>query len=144
MHGNESLLEDVLRDRMGFTGFVVGDWNGHGLIPGCVSTDCPESFNAGVDMFMAPDSWRELYHNTLAQVRSGEISMERLDQAVRRILRVKIEAGLFEQVAPSERPLANSDTVLAAPEHRAIARQAVRESLVLLKTLIRHCRSIHH
>ncbi|MFT6541580.1 MAG: beta-glucosidase [Maricaulis maris] len=135
MHGNESLLEDVLRDRMGFTGFVVGDWNGHGLIPGCVSTDCPESFNAGVDMFMAPDSWRELYHNTLAQVRSGEISMERLDLAVRRILRVKIEAGLFEQVAPSERPLANSDIVLAAPEHRAIARQAVRESLVLLKNV---------
>lgn len=133
MHGNESLLEGVLRDRMGFTGFVVGDWNGHGLIPGCVSTDCPESFNAGVDMFMAPDSWRELYHNTLAQVQSGEISMERLDQAVRRILRVKIQAGLFEQVAPSERPLANSNSVLAAPEHRAIARQAVRESLVLLK-----------
>ncbi|WP_412546774.1 glycoside hydrolase family 3 N-terminal domain-containing protein [Maricaulis sp. MIT060901] len=133
MHGNQSLLNDILKDRMGFNGFVVGDWNGHGLVAGCSATDCPESFNAGVDMYMAPDSWRELYHSTLEHVRAGRISMERLDDAVRRILRVKIQSGLFEQVAPSQRPLANDDSVLAADEHRAIARQAVRESLVLLK-----------
>ena len=133
MHGNQSLLEDVLKDRMGFNGFVIGDWNGHGLIDGCTATDCPESFNAGVDMFMAPDSWQELYYSTLEHVQAGRISMDRLDDAVRRILRVKIQSGLFEQVAPSERPLANDSTVLAADEHRAIARQAVRESLVLLK-----------
>ncbi len=133
MHGNHSLLEDVLKDRMGFNGFVVGDWNGHGLIEGCTSTDCPESFNAGVDMFMAPDSWRELYYSTLEHVQSGRISMERLDDAVRRILRVKIQSGIFEQVMPSERPLAHDMELLAAPEHRAVARQAVRESLVLLK-----------
>ncbi len=133
MHGNHSLVDDVLRDRMGFTGFVVGDWNGHGLVRGCTATDCPESFNAGVDMYMAPGSWQELYYNTLEHVRAGRISMERLDEAVRRILRVKIQSGLFEQVAPSERPYANDRSVLGAPEHRAIARQAVRESLVLLK-----------
>jgi len=133
MHGNHSLLNDVLKDRMGFTGFVVGDWNGHGLVAGCTATDCPESFNAGVDMYMAPDSWRELYDSTLEHVRAGRISMDRLDDAVRRILRVKIQSGLFEQVAPSQRPLANDTSVLAADEHRAVARQAVRESLVLLK-----------
>jgi beta-glucosidase len=133
MHGNQSLVTDVLRDRMGFNGFVVGDWNGHGLVTGCTATDCPESFNAGVDMYMAPGSWQELYYNTLDHVRAGRISMVRLDEAVRRILRVKIQSGLFEQVAPSQRPLANDMGVLAAPEHRAVARQAVRESLVLLK-----------
>ena len=133
MHGNHSLLDDVLKDRMGFNGFVIGDWNGHGLIDGCTATDCPESFNAGVDMFMAPDSWQELYYSTLEHVQAGRISMERLDDAVRRILRVKIQSGVFEQVAPSQRPLANDTSVLAAEEHRAVARQAVRESLVLLK-----------
>lgn len=133
MHGNQSLVTDVLKDRMGFNGFVVGDWNGHGLVRGCTATDCPESFNAGVDMYMAPGSWRELYESTLGHVQAGRISMERLDDAVRRILRVKIQSGLFEQVAPSQRPLANNMDILAAPEHRAVARQAVRESLVLLK-----------
>ncbi|RKQ96491.1 glycoside hydrolase family 3 protein [Maricaulis maris] len=133
MHGNEALLTDILKERFGFQGFVVGDWNGHGLIPGCTSTDCPQAFNAGLDMYMAPDSWRELYHSTLAHVRSGEISQERLDDAVRRILRVKINSGIFEISQPSDRPLAGNADVLAAPEHRAVARQAVRESLVLLK-----------
>lgn len=133
MHGNQSLVNDVLKDRMGFTGFVVGDWNGHGLVRGCTATDCPESFNAGVDMYMAPGSWRELYYSTLGHVRAGRISEERLDDAVRRILRVKIQSGLFEQVAPSQRPLANDTDMLGSAEHRAIARQAVRESLVLLK-----------
>ena len=133
MHGNEALLTDVLKDRFGFQGFIVGDWNGHGLIPGCTSTDCPEAFNAGLDMYMAPDSWRELYHSTLGHVRSGVISEARLDDAVRRILRVKINSGIFEMPQPSDRPLAGNADILAAPEHRAIARQAVRESLVLLK-----------
>ncbi|WP_291845132.1 glycoside hydrolase family 3 protein [Maricaulis sp.] len=133
MHGNEALLTGVLKDRFGFQGFIVGDWNGHGLILGCTSTDCPDAFNAGLDMYMAPDSWRELYHSTLAHVRSGVISEERLDDAVRRILRVKINSGIFEVQQPSDRPLAGNADILAAPEHRAIARQAVRESLVLLK-----------
>ena len=84
-------------------------------------------------MFMAPDSWRELYANTLAQVRSGQIPQARLDEAVRRILRVKIRAGLFEEVRPSQRPFAGRYELLGAPAHREVARQAVRKSLVLLK-----------
>ena len=132
-HGNRALLTDVLVDQMGFDGFVVGDWNGHAQVPGCTQTSCAQAFNAGVDMFMAPNSWRGLYESTLAQVRSGEISMARLDQAVARILRVKLRAGLFEAGAPSSRQYAGQWDLLGAPEHRAIARQAVRESLVLLK-----------
>jgi beta-glucosidase len=133
MHGNRSLLTGAIRDQMHFDGLVVGDWNGHGQVPGCTATSCAASFNAGLDMFMAPDSWRELYANTLAQARSGEIPMARLDEAVRRILRVKIRAGLFEEVRPSQRPFAGRFELLGAPAHRAVARQAVRESLVLLK-----------
>ena len=70
MHGNKSLLTDVLKGRMGFDGFVVGDWNGHGQVPGCSNENCAATFNAGLDMAMAPDSWKGLYENTLAQARS--------------------------------------------------------------------------
>jgi beta-glucosidase len=131
--GDRNLLTGVIREQMGFDGLVVGDWNAHGQVPGCTNVSCPQAINAGLDMFMAPDSWRELYANTIAQVRSGEISSARLDEAVRRILRVKIRAGLFERPRPSARPFAGRFELLGAPAHRAVARQAVRESLVLLK-----------
>jgi beta-glucosidase len=133
MHGNRGLLTEVLKVQMGFDGFVVGDWNGHADVAGCSSESCPEAFNAGVDMFMVPEDWKALRKNTIKQVESGVISMERLDHAVRRILRVKMRAGLFDQGKPSSRPLAGKTEFLGSPEHRAIARQAVRESLVLLK-----------
>ena len=133
MHGSEYMLTDVLKNQMGFTGFVIGDWNGHGQIPGCTNTDCPASLNAGVDMYMAPDSWKGIYESTLAAVKSGEISEERLDDAVRRILRVKIQAGVFEKPKPSERAGAGDDSLVGSDAHRAVARKAVRQSLVLLK-----------
>lgn len=133
MHGHKTLMTNVLKGRMNFNGFIVGDWNGHALIPGCTATDCPESLLAGLDMYMAPDSWRGLWESTLLHVKSGKIPMERLDDAVRRILRVKVASGVFEKVRPSARQYAGDLSVLASDEHRAIARQAVRESLVLLK-----------
>ena len=133
MHGQKELLTDVLKDRMNFKGFVVGDWNGHALIPGCTATDCPESLNAGLDMYMAPDSWQGLYYSTLEHAKSGRIPAERLDDAVRRILRVKLTSGVFDKPKPSERPYAGDEALLGSVEHRAVARQAVRESLVLLK-----------
>ncbi|WP_430390899.1 glycoside hydrolase family 3 N-terminal domain-containing protein [Dyella sp. 20L07] len=134
MHAHKGLLTDVLKGRFDFQGIVVGDWNAHGQVPGCTNQDCPASFNAGLDMLMAPDSWRGLYEHTLAEVRSGVIPMSRVDDAVARILRVKIRAGLFEEGAPSTLPLAaRSAEVIGSPGHRAIARRAVRESLVLLK-----------
>jgi beta-glucosidase len=129
MHGNKSLLTDVLKGRMGFQGFVVGDWNGHGQIPGCTPTDCAATFNAGLDMAMAPDSWKGLYESTLRYAKDGTIPMSRIDDAVRRILRVKAKLGLFEPA----RPLEGKQGVLGAPAHRAVAREAVAKSLVLLK-----------
>jgi len=133
LHGDKELLTDVLKGQLGFNGFVVGDWNGHGQVPGCTNTDCPQSFNAGVDMFMAPDSWKGLYESTLKHVKDGTITMDRLDDAVRRILRVKIASGIFTKPAPSQRKNAGDENLLGLPKNKAIARQAVRESMVLLK-----------
>ena len=133
MHGNSSLLTGVLKQRWGFDGLVVGDWDGHAKVPGCSPTDCPASIAAGLDLYMGPASWKGLYTSTLAAARSGTLPMARLDDAVRRILRVKLRAGLFEAGKPSARPYAGRYELLGAPEHRAVARQAVRESLVLLK-----------
>ena len=131
--GNKSLITDVLKKRMNFDGFTVGDWNAHGQVEGCTNDNCPQALNAGLDMYMAPDSWKGLYENTLKQVKDGTVPMERLDDAVTRILRVKFRAGIFEAGPPSKRPLAGNFKLLSSPEQRAVARQAVRESLVLLK-----------
>ena len=133
MHGNKPYLTDALKGRMQFGGFVVGDWNGHGQVKGCANTDCPATINAGLDMAMASDSWKGFYETTLAAVKAGTISQARLDDAVRRILRVKFRLGLFEAGKPSTRAVGGQFALLGAPEHRAVARQAVRESLVLLK-----------
>jgi beta-glucosidase len=133
MHGHRGLLTDVLKGRMGFDGFVVGDWNGHADVPGCSNSSCPTAFNAGIDMFMAPEDWRPLLKNTIKQASTGVIPIDRLDDAVRRILRVKMRTGLFDKGKPSSRPLAGRTDLLGSADHRAVARRAVRESLVLLK-----------
>jgi beta-glucosidase len=129
VHGNEYLLTEVLKNQMGFDGFVVGDWNGHGQIPGCSNGSCPESLIAGVDMYMVPENWKDLYRNTLRQAENGDIPIERLDDAVRRILIVKERLGLFEGKKPSNSPFSE----VGLQHNRDISRQAVRESLVLLK-----------
>lgn len=128
MHGNQSLLTGVLKGRMGFQGFVVGDWNAHGQLPGCTVNDCAATINAGLDMVMAPDSWKGMYTSTIAHVHDGSIPMSRIDDAVRRILRVKFAMGLFDPARPVE-----GQNVLGSADHRAVARQAVNESMVLLK-----------
>lgn len=128
-HGNKGLLTDALKNKMGFEGFVVGDWNGHGQVAGCSVTDCAQSINAGLDMFMAPDSWKGLYETTVKQAKDGTISQARLDDAVRRILRVKYKLGLF----PEGHVDRSTVKALGTPEHLAVAREAVAKSLVLLK-----------
>ncbi len=134
MTGNTSLLTDVLKERMGFDGFTIGDWNAHGQVTGCTNEDCAPAINAGLDMFMySGPGWKQLYANTLREAKDGTIPAARLDDAVRRILRVKVIAGTFDAGRPSSRPTAGKFELLGAPEHRAVARQAVRESLVLLK-----------
>ena len=129
LHGNKYLLNDILKNQMEFDGFIVGDWNGHGQIPGCEDSNCPEAFNAGVDIYMVPSDWEALYWNTLNQVKSGVISETRLDDAVTRILSVKKYLGLFD----NRKPHSFKENHLGSNNHRNLARQAVRESLVLLK-----------
>ncbi|MEG3164262.1 exo 1,3/1,4-beta-D-glucan glucohydrolase [Sphingomonas sp. PB2P19] len=133
MHANKSLLTDVLKGRMEFNGFVVGDWNAHGQIAGCTNESCAAAINAGLDMFMMSGDWKKLYANTLMQAKSGEILPARLDDAVRRILRAKLLAHTFETGRPSSRAVAGKFGLIGSPDAHAIGRQAVRESLVLLK-----------
>lgn len=134
VHGHKYLLTDVLKDQMGFDGFVVGDWVGHGQVKGCTNESCPQSINAGLDMFMVPTmAWKPLLANTIAQVKDGTIALSRVDDAVTRILRVKMRFGLFSQPSPANRTHAGNSQLLGHQDHRNIARKAVQQSLVLLK-----------
>lgn len=134
IHGSKYLITNVLKERMGFDGLVVGDWNGHGQIKGCSNEDCPEAVIAGLDILMVPTkAWKPLLENTINQVELGIIPLERIDDAVSRILRVKLRAGLFDKASPANRVLAGSVDRFGSENHRQVARQAVRESLVLLK-----------
>ncbi|RJG23948.1 glycoside hydrolase family 3 protein [Massilia cavernae] len=129
LHGSQALLTGVLKTKMGFDGFVVSDWNGIGQVPGCSNASCPQAINAGIDMVMVPDDWKAFIANTIRQVEQGQIPMARIDDAVTRIVRVKLRAGLFDKT-PSQNSYAGKADAL---QERALARQAVRESLVLLK-----------
>ena len=128
-HGNEYLLNNILKSQMEFDGFIVGDWNGHGQIPGCKDSDCPQALIAGVDIFMVPTEWESLYWNTLEQVKSGEIPIESLNEAVYRILSAKKYLGLFDGRKPHE----YNKNHIRDKSHVELARTSVRESIVLLK-----------
>nr|MCU0882669.1 glycoside hydrolase family 3 C-terminal domain-containing protein [Hyphomonadaceae bacterium] len=128
-HGNSTLLIDVLKGKMGFAGLVVGDWNGHGQIPGCSAAACPAAINAGLDMFMAPDSWKDVFESTLAAAMRGAIPAARLDDAVRRVLRVKFKLGLMGPVIVNRGDVSQ----VGSSANLDLAREAVAKSLVLLK-----------
>ena len=131
MHGNRHLVGDVLKGRLGFNGLVVSDWNGIEQVLGCTKSHCPQAINAGIDLAMVPEEWKAFIAATVEDVRAGRIPMSRIDDAVSRIIRVKLRAGLFNaSPATGPRP---SPRVLHSPEVRQLAREAVRKSLVLLK-----------
>jgi beta-glucosidase len=131
MHGNAHLVGDVLKRRLGFDGLVVSDWNGIEQVPGCTKWHCPRAINAGIDLAMVPDDWKKFITATIGDVRAGRIPMSRIDDAVSRIVRVKLESGLFD-ASPARGPHPGAE-VLHSPAVRALAREAVRKSLVLLK-----------
>ena len=132
MHGNRPLLTGLLKEKLGFDGVVVTDWNGIGQLPGCTASSCAAAINAGIDMVMVPQEWKAFIAHTVAQVKAGQIPRARIDDAVRRILRVKLRAGLFDR-RPSQAAQAGELAALRDAETRALARRAVRQSLVLLK-----------
>ena len=129
VHGSRYMLTDILKDKMGFDGFVVTDWNGHAEVPGCRNDSCAQAINAGIDMVMVPNDWKAFISNTIKDVEAGRIPMARIDDAVSRIVRVKLRAGVFDK-RPSQSAWAGKDDALLAKE---LGRRAVRESLVLLK-----------
>lgn len=133
MHAHEALNNDLLKDELGFSGFVVSDWQAIEEIDGETNRErVVKSINAGLDMAMEPEFWREYIRDLTAAVEAGEVSMQRIDDAVKRILKQKKVLGLFERPLPDDRMAADGQ-VLGHADHRAIARQAVRESQVLLK-----------
>jgi len=129
MHGNHYLLTEVLKQELGFDGFVVSDWAGIDHLPGDYESDVKQAINAGIDMVMVPDKY-ETFINTLdTLVDQGHVSLERINDAVSRILRIKFRLGLFES-AFTDRSFTST---IGSSAHRTIARQCVRQSLVLLK-----------
>lgn len=130
MHGQKYLVTDVLKGELGFTGFVVSDWGGIDQInPDDYDASVVTSIDAGIDMNMVPYNYERFIETLTAAVESGDVSQERIDDAVRRILRVKFEMGLFEH------PYSDPDLLelVGSEEHRAVAREAVSKSLVLLQ-----------
>jgi beta-glucosidase len=131
-HGHRYLLTDVLKGRLGFDGFVISDWDGVDQLSEDGREAVARAVNAGVDMIMVSVEWHRVLNELIDVIRAGLVPMARVDDAVRRILTVKARYGLFTRPRPSERPEAQQ-TWIGAPEHRALAREAVRKSLVLLK-----------
>ncbi|MBX6357433.1 MAG: glycoside hydrolase family 3 protein [Micromonosporaceae bacterium] len=137
MHANRELITDVLKHQLGFDGFVISDWEGIHQIPdptdptngGLTPYKVRTGVNAGIDMFMEPNTAKQFEDLLLAEVEAGRVSRARIDDAVRRILRVKFQLGLFEH------PFASPNKVdqVGSAAHRALARQAAAESQVLLK-----------
>ena len=129
MHAQRYLLTDVLKGELGFSGFIISDWAAIDQIPGDYNSDVRTAINAGVDMVMVPYDYKRFISTLRTEVQAGAIGQARIDDAVRRILIKKFELGLFEQ------PFADRANIAAigSQAHRDIARQAVRESLVLLK-----------
>jgi beta-glucosidase len=135
MHGNKYLLTDVLKGELGFQGFLVSDWAAIDQISPDYKHDVEQSINAGLDMIMIPNgpdksnNYVEFINDLKSLVADGKVPQARIDDAVRRILRIKIQLGIFESTATDPALTA----AIGSPDHRAVARECVRESLVLLK-----------
>ncbi|MDB6017169.1 MAG: glycoside hydrolase, family 3 domain protein [Pedosphaera sp.] len=135
MHGYKQLLTGTLKGELGFRGFLVSDWAAIDQIAPDYKFDVEQAINAGIDMVMIPygpgksNNFVEFIQDLKALVAEGKVSQPRIDDAVSRILRVKLEMGIFEDEATN----AKLTAAIGSPEHREVARECVRESLVLLK-----------
>ncbi len=130
-HENRYLITDVLKGELGFKGFTVSDWEAiHQIDAPGLHGQVVKAVNAGIDMLMEPDHWLDCHAELVKSVKSGEIPLSRIDDAVTRILTVKLEIGLLKEPLGTS---ADTATPLGSPEVRAVARKAVQESLVLLK-----------
>jgi len=130
--GNKHLLTDLLKGELGFEGFLISDYNAIDQIDKDYKKDVEISINAGMDMVMVPDHYQQYIDDLKQLVTEGRVPMARIDDAVTRILRVKFAMGLMD---PKRSPLADRSLAktFGSPEHRQVAREAVRQSVVLLK-----------
>ena len=130
--GSKRLLTEILKVGMGFDGFLISDYNAIDQLPGDYKSQIAQSANAGMDMFMVPDKYRELHGLLLALAKEGGVPMSRIDDAVVRILRVKLAMGLMDPRHPklADRRL---EPLFGSADHRAVARECVQQSLVILK-----------
>ncbi len=131
-HGSSYLLKDVLKNELGFKGFIISDWDGIDYLSDDYSNAVEKSVNAGIDMFMVSEKWRDFIYHLRQHVQNGRVPMERIDDAVRRILYAKVKYELFEKPSPKKRKWSNHKS-FGSKAHREVAREAVRKSLVLLK-----------
>ncbi len=129
MHAHKDLIDGVLKGSMDFDGFVISDWEGIHQIPGDWPTQVRTGVNAGIDMMMEPNQYQSFETTLIAEVQAGRVSMNRINDAVRRILTKKFELGLFEHPYTDRRNL----SAIGSPAHHALAREAVAKSQVLLK-----------
>ena len=132
-HEHRYLLTDVLKDELGFKGFIVSDWDGIDCLAEDFFKAVELGLNSGMDMFMVTEKWEEFINHTKALVHAGRVPRARIEDAVRRILRVKFEFGLFDKPRPAERKLSKQTEIFGSKAHREVAREAVRKSLVMLK-----------
>lgn len=131
LHGNQTLLTGVLKQRLGFKGFVISDWDGIQQLPGSFDVQVASAINAGVDMAMVPKDYRAFIRVLSDAVNKGVVPQQRIDDAVRRILRAKFAMGLFEHPRAQRSLLAE----FGSAQHRAVAREAVAKSATLLKNV---------
>ncbi|MFA5834071.1 MAG: glycoside hydrolase family 3 N-terminal domain-containing protein [Bacteroidota bacterium] len=129
MHGHKYLITDVLKTELGFKGFVVSDWAAIDQLAGDYPTDIEIAINAGIDMVMVPYNYVTFIAELKKLVTAGKVPMIRINDAVRRIVRVKLQMGLFEKPY-TDRTFTSQ---IGSDEHRLVARECVRQSLVLLK-----------
>ncbi len=129
MHQHRELIQDLLKERMGFEGFVVSDWEAIHELTGSLDERVALAINAGVDMIMEPTNYQQLAFALQRQVATGAISQARLNEAVLRILRVKFRAALFESTEARRENVA----LIRSESHLELAREAARRSVVLLK-----------
>ncbi|MEU8760076.1 glycoside hydrolase family 3 N-terminal domain-containing protein [Streptomyces sp. NPDC048659] len=129
MHASAELINGVLKQRMGFKGFVISDWQAIDQIPGDYASDVRTSVNAGLDMIMVPTAYREFHRTLVGEAAAGRIPAARIDDAVARILEQKFRLGLFEKPYADRSGLG----AVGSAAHRAVAREAAAKSQVLLK-----------
>jgi beta-glucosidase len=130
---SKRLLTEILKQELGFEGFLISDYNAIGQIkPGDYKTSVEISINAGMDMAMEPANYRNFFNTLKELVQEGRVPMSRIDDAVTRILRVKFAMGLMDK-GRSQMADRKLQASFGSPEHRAVAREAVRKSVVLLK-----------